>query len=127
MEVREIAPALDELYTYLHAADALLLYKQSPNIVVCSTVYLCAGSGCPIVVSEGRYTEALGEEVLKYGDFDELKQVLSGVFDGQGGNEEAAKAFVRSHEAPRIAQQFVDLATSLLTTRAPATVNRSVA
>ncbi len=118
MEVREIAPTVAELYTYLHAVDALLLYKQSPNIVVCSTVYLCAGSGCPIVISDGRYTEAQGNEVLKYRDFDELKEILRNIFEGRTVDEEAAKAFVHNHEAARVAQQFIALAGSLLTARA---------
>lgn len=126
MEVREMAPTVDELYMYLHAADALLLYKQSPNIVVSSTVYLCAGSGCPIVVSEGRYTEALGEEVLKYCDFDELKDILSDVFEGRAMIEEPVKAFVHSHEAPRVAQQFLDLAKSLQMARAPVVMEEPV-
>jgi len=127
MEVREMAPTADELYTYLHATDALLLYKQSPNIVVCSTVYLCAGSTCPIVVSDGRYAEALGEEVLKYRDFDELKEVLSNIFKGRTVNEESVKAFVHSHEASRVAQQFIDLARSLRVTRAPLAMEEPVA
>lgn len=113
IEVREMAPTVGELYTYLHAADALLLYKQSPNIVVCSTVYLCAGSGCPIVISEGRYVESLGDEVIKYSNFDELKRVLSGVFEGRGVNEAALRAFLDRHAAPWIAQQFVELSQSL--------------
>jgi len=113
IQVREMVPTVDELYTYLHAADALLLYKQSPNIVVCSTVYLCAGSGCPILISEGRYTEALSDEVLKYSNFDELKRVLSSVFEGLEMNEIALKAFLNKHEASRVAQQFMELARSL--------------
>ena len=127
MEVRGVAPTVDELYTYLHAADALLLYKQSPNIVVCSTVYLCAGSGCPIVVSEGRYTEALGDEVLKYRDFDELKEVLSDIFNGHVANDKSVRAFVRDHEAARVAQQFIDLATSLRLPRTPILMQEPVA
>ena len=120
LEVWEMVPTVRELYTYLHAADALLLYKQSPNIVVCSTVYLCAGSGCPIVISEGRYTEGLGNEVLKYSNFDELKRVLTQIFHGQGVDDIALRAFRGRYAAPRIAQQFVDLAQSLIMSRAPA-------
>jgi len=121
IEVREMAPTVDELYTYLHAADALLLYKQSPNIVVCSTVYLCAGSGCPVVISQGRYTEALGDEVLKYSDFDELKGILSGVFEGHRVSESALRAFLDQHGARQIAERFIGLAKPLLVTRAPVT------
>ncbi len=109
IEVREAVPSIGELYTYLHAADALLLYKQSPNIVVCSTIFLCAGSGCPIVISEGRYTESLGEEVLRYSDFDELGKVLNGVFEGHGVNELALRKFLQRYDASLIARQFLEL------------------
>jgi len=122
IEVREMVPTVDELYTYLHAADALLLYKQSPNIVVCSTVYLCAGSGCPIVISEGRYTESLGDEVLKYSNFDELRRVLSGVFEGHRVSESALRAFLDQHGARQIAEQFIELAKRLPVARPPLTV-----
>ena len=122
MEVREMVPTVDELYAYLHAADALLLYKQSPNIVVCSTVYLCAGSGCPIVISQGRYTEALGDEVLKYSDFDELKSTLSGVFEEKRATKAALTAFSDRYGAPRVARQFIELAKPLVEARTPLTV-----
>lgn len=126
MEVREMAPTVDELYTYLRAADALLLYKQSPNIVVSSTAYLCAGSGCPTVISRGRYTEALGDEVLKYSDFDELKEVLSNVFESKRQNKAALTAFLDCYGATHIAQQFLDLAKSLLIARASLTVTKEL-
>ncbi|HJX69703.1 MAG TPA: hypothetical protein VJ441_01265 [Dehalococcoidia bacterium] len=120
--VRETVPTVRELYSYLHAADVLLLYKQSHNIVVCSTVYLCAGSGCPIVISQGRYTEALGNEVLKYSDFDELRKVLSSALEGQGVSRVALNAFLNRHAAPLIAQQFIELAQSLRRGKAPVAV-----
>jgi hypothetical protein len=121
IEVREMVPKVEGLYTYLQAADALLLYKQSPNIVVCSTIYLCAGSGCPIVISQGRYTEALGDEVIKYSNFDELKGALEEVFQGRGTNKAALTTFLNRHAAPKIAQQFIELAESLLAPQTPAT------
>lgn len=113
IQIREEGRTVDELYTYLHAADALLLYKQSPNIVVPSTVYLCLGSGCPIVISEGRYTESLGEEVFIYRDFDELKDVLAQVFEGKKPDQKAVEKFVAAKSAKRVAQEFIELFESL--------------
>jgi len=104
---------LNELYAYLHAADALLLYTQSPNMVVSSTVYLCLGSGCPIVTSEGRYTEDLGGEVFKYRDFDELKEVLAEVFEGKKPDQKAVEKFMAEKSAERVAQKFIELFESL--------------
>lgn len=113
LEVRYEAKTIDELYTYLHASDVLLLYKQSPNIVVASTVYLCLGSGCPIVISEGRYTETLNGEVFKYSDFDELRAILERIFQGGQADKTAIQSFLQKHSASRIAQQFIELALSL--------------
>jgi len=110
---REGGVTVEELYTYLHAADALLLYKQSPDIVIPSTVYLCLGSGCPIVISEGRYTEDLGEEVFKYRDFDELREILAQVFEGRKPNQEAVEEFITKKSAQKVAQGFIELFSSL--------------
>ena len=113
IEAREGGVTVGELYDYLHAADALLLYKQSPDIVVPSTVYLCLGSGCPIVISEGRYTESLGEEVFKYGDFDELKEKLSWVLKGGRPDRQKADEFLAQHSVQKVASQFIDLFKAL--------------
>jgi len=113
IQIREGGKTVEELYDYLHAADALLLYKQSPDIVVPSTVYLCLGSGCPIVISEGRYTESLGEEVFKYRDFDELKEVLARVFEGKKPDQKAVHKFIAEKSAKKVAQRFIELFKSL--------------
>lgn len=113
IQMRERGATVEELYDYLHAADVLLLYKQSFNIVVPSTVYLCLGSGCPIVMLEGRYTEDLGEEVLKYRDFDELKEVLAGVFEGRKPDQKAVEKFIAEKSAEKVAQRFIELFESL--------------
>ncbi len=113
IEARYAALSLEELYTYLHAADALLLYTQNPNMVVSSMVYLCLGSGCPIIISEGRYTEDLGEEVFKYRDFDELKEVLAEVFAGRKPEQKAVEKFMAEKSARGVAQRFIGLFESL--------------
>ncbi len=57
----------EELYAYLHASDALLIHKDSSEaVVVASTVYLCLGSGCPILAHATNFVETLDKEVMKY-------------------------------------------------------------
>lgn len=115
IEARYSTLSSEELYTYLHAADALLIYNQSPNpLVVSSMTYLCLGSGCPIVISEGRYTEDLGEEVFKYRDFDELKEVLVQAFEGKRPNQEALEKFIAEKSAESIASSFIELLQKLV-------------
>jgi len=49
---------LDELYTYLHASDALLIYRESSRkyqAVMSSSVCQVLGSGCPILFHESNY------------------------------------------------------------------------
>ncbi len=57
----------EELYRYLHASDVLLIHKDSAEaVVVASTVYLCLGSGCPILTHATNFVETLDKEVMKY-------------------------------------------------------------
>lgn len=112
--VRRQVLTVDELYEYLYAADALLLYKHSPDVVVASTVYLCLGSGCPIVINESRYTETLDGEVLKYRGPEELKEVLARVFEGERPSEEAIRRFIERHEASKVASMFIELFEELI-------------
>lgn len=57
----------EALYNYLHASDALLIHKDSSEaVVVASTIYLCLGSGCPILAHATNFVETLDKEVMKY-------------------------------------------------------------
>ncbi|HJH27725.1 MAG TPA: hypothetical protein C5S37_13410 [Methanophagales archaeon] len=70
---------VEELYSYLHASDALLIHKDSAeNVAVSSTVYLCLGSGCPILAHSVNFVETLKEEIMKYGS---LTKKLVEVFE----------------------------------------------
>jgi len=114
VEVREGAHSIEELYRYLHASDALLLHKKGAglNLVVSSSVYLCLGSGCPIVLFEGRFTEDLGEEVFKYKNLDELQRLLARVFEGERPNQEAIDKFLTEKAASKVASSFIQLFSS---------------
>ncbi|MHC1635692.1 MAG: glycosyltransferase family protein [Candidatus Methanospirareceae archaeon] len=103
----------ENIYSYLHAADVFLIYKNSANIEVSSMVHLCIGSGCPIVISEGAYTEDLGAEVFKYRDFDELRWILTRIFEGEEPDKEAIERFIGERAAHKVASQFLELFSRL--------------
>ncbi|MGB9627513.1 MAG: hypothetical protein ACPL6D_02525, partial [Thermodesulfobacteriota bacterium] len=121
--VRSIYPFIDlrkgdipikELYTYLHASDALLVHKDSAEaIVVPSTAFLCLGSGCPILAYDTNFFETFDQEVLKYS---ELGAVLKEVFEGSErvrATLEKAEDFVKRNSSFKIARRLVGLFESL--------------
>jgi len=112
--IREGAYSIDELYGYLHAADVLLLHKGAPGgLAVSSSIYLCLGSGCPIAIYAGRYTEDLGEEVFKYRNLNELESLLIRIFEGVKPNLKAADKFLTERGSPEVASSFCRLFTNL--------------
>jgi hypothetical protein len=99
-----------ELYTYLHASDALLIHKDSAEaIVVPSTANLCMGSGCPILAYATNFFETFDKEVIKYSV---LGHALVDVFEE---NEKIkmtlriAEQYVRENSSYEIAKRFVEL------------------
>lgn len=121
--VRKIYPFIDlrkgdipikDLYTHLHAADALLVHKDSAEaIVVPSTAYLCLGAGCPILAYDTNFFETFDHEVLKYSD---LGSALKEVFEGSDRVEttlEVAKEFVRKNDSHAVGAKFIRLFESL--------------
>ena len=99
-----------DLYTYLHAADVLLVHKDSAEaVVVPSTAYLCLGAGCPILAYDTNFFETFDKEVLKYS---ELGTALKEVFEGSDRVKftlEAAKRFVAMNSSHNIAERFIGL------------------
>ncbi len=121
--VKSIYPFIDlrkgdipikELYTYLHASDALLVHKDSAEaIVVPSTAFLCLGSGCPILAYNTNFFEVFDQEVIKYS---ELESALKEVFEGNERVKktlENAERFVRANSSFEIAKKFIELFESL--------------
>ncbi len=121
--VRRIYPFIDlrrgdipvrELYTYLHAADALLVHKDSAEaIVVPSTAHLCLGAGCPILAYDTNFFETFDREVFKYS---ELGEALKEIFEGSDRVKsilETAEKFVRMNSSRIIAGKFIRLFQSL--------------
>ena len=101
---------IKDLYTYLHAADALLVHKDSAEaIVVPSTAYLCLGAGCPILAYDTNFFETFDQEVLKYSDLGAtLKEVLEGSKRVKS-TLNTAEQFVRMNSSSVIAGKFVRL------------------
>ncbi len=109
----------DELYTYLHASDALLIHRESSKkykAVVSSSVCQVLGSGCPILFHESNYVELHGDEIVKYRDFEDMKVKLVDIFGGKSDLNKV-KAFLKEHNAENIAKRFVLLFEELIKTR----------
>ncbi|MFQ6083206.1 MAG: hypothetical protein ACE5WD_07600, partial [Candidatus Aminicenantia bacterium] len=119
MDVQVRALPLDELYTYLHASDALLIHRESSKkfkAVVSSTVCQVLGSGCPILFHESNYVEQHGEEIVKYRDFEDMKAKLIDIFNDKFDLNKV-KAFLKEHNAEKIASRFLTLFEELLKAR----------
>jgi len=121
--VRNMYPFIDlrhgdipvkDLYAYLHAADALLVHKDSAEaIVVPSTAYLCLGAGCPILAYDTNFFETFDNEVLKYSD---LGATLKEVFEGRDrvrATLGAAEKFVTMNSSHAVGAKFIRLFESL--------------
>jgi hypothetical protein len=114
IELRKGDIPIKELYTYLHASDALLVHKDSAEaIVVPSTAYLCLGSGCPILAYDTNFFETFDREVLKYSG---LGEALIDVFEKRERVVETlhiADQYVRKNSSHEIAKKFISLFGSL--------------
>jgi hypothetical protein len=110
---------LDELYTYLHASDALLINRESSQkykAVVSSSVCQVLGSGCPILFHDSNFVELHGDEIVKYRNFEDMKARLIDIFGGKF-NLNKVKAFLKEHNAENIAKEFVLLFEKLMRDR----------
>ena len=106
----------DELYTYLHASDALLIHRESSqkyNAVLSSSVCQVLGSGCPILFHESNYIELHGDEIWKYRDFEDMKVKLIDLFNNKFDLSKV-EIFLEQHNAERIAEKFIQLFEKLL-------------
>jgi len=117
IELRRETPVVERLYTYLHASDAFIFHKDSSqDVVVSSTVYMCLGSGCPILTHATNFVETLNKEVIKYSDLDELSEKIGAIFEGNGENKEsleAAREYVKKNSSYKIAEKFIQLFKTL--------------
>jgi len=123
-ELRREAPPLGRLYRYLHAADVLIKHVDDKsdvhkdNVTLSSTVHLCLGSGCPILVSDARIFETLDGQVLKYPtkDLDRFKAQLISIFDEKEilvSLRNAVERCIDKNSAPKIAEKYINLFNAL--------------
>nr|MDO8043987.1 hypothetical protein [Candidatus Baldrarchaeota archaeon] len=115
-DFRYEAPSIERLYTYLHASNAVLLYREPVNgyIPVSSTVCLCLGALRPILCPNINFFETFEDEVIKYSSFRELKERLIDVFENRGINRvlKAARKYVNENSAEKVARRLLELAES---------------
>jgi len=107
---------LEELYTYLHASDVLLIHRESSQkykAVLSSSVCQTLGAGCPILFHESNYVELHGDEIIKYRDFEDMKAKLIDIF-GDKFNLSKVKDFLKEHNAENNAKRFVSLFEELI-------------
>jgi hypothetical protein len=119
LELRVRPLPLEELYTYLHASDVLLIHRESSTkgaAVVSSTVCQVLGSGCPILFHDSNYVEHHGEEIVKYQDLEDMKSKLVDLFH-HPFDTKRIETFLESHDAQAIARRFVRLFEELLAQR----------
>ena len=110
---------VDELYTYLHASDALLIHRESSQkykAVVSSSVCQVLGSGCPILFHWSNYVELHGDEIVKYRDFKDMKAKLIDLFNNRF-DVKKVEVFLKDHSDERIAEKFIQLFEELIETR----------
>lgn len=115
MRIVEEKPLSTERFDiYLFASDAVVLHKfQSRyHAVVSSTVFQTLGAGSPIFAPEkSDFFHPLQEEIIKYGDLEDLSQKLVSLFkEPERAHKviDAAKGFVLMNSPQHIARMYID-------------------
>lgn len=116
--IREEAPDIKRLYSYLHASDVLLYHRTAPpGAVVSSTAYQCLGSFCPILALESNYFYNMDGALFTYTDLEGFKANLIEILN-QGPRfykwKRDLENFLTRNSAPFIADQYIKLFQSLL-------------
>ncbi len=105
---------------YLFASDAIILHKFQSRYraVVSSTAFQAIGTGCPILVpGQSDFFFPFKEEVLRYGDIENLKRILIDlVEDGEKYTALQARSeqFVKQNSPENIAKEYIKLFRSLI-------------
>ena len=117
-EIRKEVLEHPKIYDYLHASDVTIFGKHSiPGAaVLSSTIHLCLGSGCPILVRDSNFFEFIHGGIFKYKDKKEFEQRLACIFENSSQVEEkrkTAEMYVEVNSAEKVAQSFIELFASL--------------
>ena len=116
---REESLSHERFDDYLFASDAVILHKFQSRYkaVVSSTVFQALGTGCPILVpGQSDFFFPFKEEVIRYADFEDLKETLADIFrDGERYkiHRKRVELFVKENSPEAIAGEFVEVFNSL--------------
>ncbi len=116
--IREEAPDIDRLYSYLHASDVLLYHRTAPSgVVVSSTTYQCLGSCRPILALKSNYFYNMDGVVFTYTSLEEFEANLIEILN-QGPRfynwQRTLEDFLSRNSATSIANQYINLFQFLL-------------
>lgn len=99
-----------ELYTYLHASDAMIYHRDSSvNVVVASTIFATMGSGCPILALDSNFVDTLKKEIVKYHRQDELEKILLKDQGEWKQTSAAALKYAEKNSSIKIAKRLIRL------------------
>jgi len=112
-------PPIEELYSYLKAADIHLLPKgRTKRVVISSTVYQTLGALTPTVVPDVRYVETIPTDergfgpVVKYRGLDDLRRKVVEIIEDDSLRSmvvSLARDFVNRFRSDKIASKYVEL------------------
>ncbi len=110
VEIREESPGVERLYTYLHASDLLLFYRENLpySSVLSSSVYLCLGAGIPILFRDINMVEKNGDEIIKYVDSNDMVEKIIKIFE-DGYDSEKVRKVVENQNSRVIAEKFIQI------------------
>jgi glycosyltransferase involved in cell wall biosynthesis len=116
IDLRKSCLPTENIYKYLHASDLLLIHRDwKQGVVLSSTIRMCLGSLCPILVQDTNFVEDLNGEVIKYrtADLDQkLENLLAGRANIRDGLDKAER-FVKRYSSEVIAKDFLNLFNQL--------------
>ena len=120
--IKNEAPNMERLYSYLHASDILLYHRTAPlGAVVSSTAYQCLGSGCPILALKSNYFYNMDGVVITYTNPEEFEANLREILN-RGPRyykwQKTLEDFLNRNSASFIANQYIKLFNLLLEEKA---------
>lgn len=120
---REDVLSRERFDDYLFASDAAIFHKfqSGYSAVISSTVFQALGCGCPIFVPrQSDYFHTLQNEVIRYGDTEELNKKLLELIEDEEAykrNQDVAEGFVLMNSPEKIAERYIRLFTEVLRAR----------
>ncbi|MBN2189917.1 MAG: hypothetical protein JW728_01735 [Candidatus Aureabacteria bacterium] len=118
VEVRKQTLTVEEIYDYLHAADATVFNKGAlPWVAVSSTIYQCLGAGCPFVARDSNFVEMVKDSVFLFRSFTQFRSAMKNIFDNSPETKNVlrnAKNYLDKNCSSRVASEFIRYFKGLL-------------